>query len=402
MAHDLLRVNAEPNLLTRMARAWERFFFTPADPTPLAVIRIFGGLLILSVHLAYCFDLRTFFAADAMIDLATINDFRQNKPNVGHPFDWPAEFAKDEAPLTPEEVAYARKWDMNPYLLRKNLAAKGGWTWSLWYHVTDPTWIAILHGGILLVMACLTVGFCTRIAAVLSWLAILSYMNRMPTSLFGMDAIMSLVMLYIMIGPSGAVLSVDHWLARRRARRSGNVADPALAPTPAPLVSANLALRLFQVHLCIIYFASGSSKLQGHTWWLGTAVWGTMANYEFSPMYNPLYLESLRFLARRRWLWELFITGSTAFTLAFELGFPFLVWLRSWRWVMLAAAAGLHLGIAFFMGLVGFSAVMLVAVLSFIPAEAYHQGFAWARRKLLGPEETDGPAAVPVRLSRSA
>ena len=37
-----------------------------------------------------------------------------------------------------------------------------------------------------------------------------------------------------------------------------------------------------QVHFCIIYLASGASKLQGPAWWNGTALWQTIANYEFA------------------------------------------------------------------------------------------------------------------------
>ena len=38
-----------------------------------------------------------------------------------------------------------------------------------------------------------------------------------------------------------------------------------------PSVAANVALRLFQVHFCIIYINSGMSKLQGAAWWNGEA-----------------------------------------------------------------------------------------------------------------------------------
>lgn len=410
MSPESRRVESDPNLAMRAARAVDRFWFAPADPTPLAAVRICGGLLILYVHLAYCFDFQAFFGKDAWISLATINDMRYEVPTQGLPLGWPEEFGVvADPPWSEEELQYARKWGVDP----RQLVSKGSWKWSAWFHVTDPAWMALCHGGILLAMLCLTIGLCTRVAAVITWVGMLCYVNRSPTTLFGMDTIMIVVALYLVIGPSGATLSVDRLIARWRARRSAGSTDPSADGRPRPLISANLALRLLQVHLCIIYFASGVSKLQGSTWWSGTAVWGTMANYEFSPMNSQLYMSFLRFLAENRLLWELAMTGSTTFTLAFEITFPFLVWLRPLRWVMIVSAVFLHLGIAFFMGLVGFSAIMLVLLLSFVPAASFHRGLdlrdRWIRGgqdngRTLAPvpprdESTTWPA---VRLSRSA
>ena len=48
-----------------------------------------------------------------------------------------------------------------------------------------------------------------------------------------------------------------------------------------PTVSANLALRLIQLHLVVIYGMAGLGKLQGPSWWNGMAIWGTMTAGEF-------------------------------------------------------------------------------------------------------------------------
>jgi hypothetical protein len=145
-------------------------------------------------------------------------------------------------------------------------------------------------------------------------------------------------------------------------------------------VSANVALRLLQIHLCIIYGASGLSKLQGPAWWSGVAVWGTMANYEFSPMRTAIYAGVLHFISQHRWLWELVTTGGSYFTLGFEIGFPFLVWQPRLRWTMVLSAVLLHLGIALCMGLVTFSMMMLIAVLSFVPASTIEEFLWWLGR----------------------
>ena len=193
--------------------------------------------------------------------------------------------------------------------------------------------------------------------------------------LFGVDTMMNLCVVYLLIGPSGAAFSMDQWLRRywatRRAAREGLPA-PVFGP-PSHQVSANFALRLLQINVCLVYFISGLSKMQGASWLNGTAVWGVMANYEFSPMRAPLYLLVLRIMCEHRWLWELVITSLTFFTLAFEISFIYLIWSRRMRWTMIVAAVLMHLGIAVCMGLVTFSMMTLVLVLSFVPAPAIRQ-----------------------------
>jgi len=249
---------------------------------------------------------------------------------------------------------------------------QGNHIWWIWFNVTDPVWMWVVNSTVLTFMLFFAIGFCTQITAVLTWLAMLSYINRAQTSLFGMDAIMVVIVLYLMIGPSGSALSVDRLIARYRAirrARKAHLPRPEAQP-PVPSVSANLAIRLLQVHFCIIYLVAGLSKLQGPMWWNGTAVWATMVNFEFCPMRNRLYADALRFLAEHRWLWEMVTTGGTLFTLVFEISFPFLIWNPRLRRLVITAAVLLHLGIALVMGLVSFSIIMLTGVLSFVPSEA--------------------------------
>src|SRR5205085_12697816 len=106
---------------------------------------------------------------------------------------------------------------------------------------------------------------------------------------------------------SGDRLIGRYW-ARRRAAAKGGLASVGRRPEPS--VSANFAIRLIQFHLCLIYFASGCSKLLGTSWWSGTAVWLTMANYSFAPLNNKLYQQFLKFLTEHRWLWETIMNGG--------------------------------------------------------------------------------------------
>jgi hypothetical protein len=363
---------AAANPVSRLLQGWSRFWFTPADPTAIGLIRIFCGIVTLYVHLAYTVDLQELMGRNAWLDLATVNKFRQEVPWLGRTTDWderPKEIPKD---LTDDERRYMEEWyGVNP----RTLTSKGLPVWSIWFHVTDPPQMAVVHGIILFIMFLFTIGFCTRITSVLTWMGAMCYIHRAQTTLFGMDTMMNLLLIYLMIAPAGAALSVDRLIKRYwstwkalRARRQA----PDLS-VPLPKVSANVTLKLIQINLCLIYLTSGLSKLEGKAWWMGTAIWGTMANAEFSPMHIPLFRNFLQMLCSNRWAWEIFMTGGTVFTLVTEIGFIFLIWSRRWRWIFLTMAVLLHTGIALFMGLNTFSLFMLTMLISFVPIATIHQ-----------------------------
>jgi len=262
---------------------------------------------------------------------------------------------------------------------------RGTPAWSLWFHLTDPAGMMVAHLTICLCSFLFMIGFCTRITSVLTWLGSLCYIHRASLGLFGFDTMTNIALLYLAIGPSGAALSVDRLIGRWwSGARPGVInrwrslwrlpaIDIAVVPFPAEpprSVNANVAIRLMQIHLCIIYMAAGLSKLQGAAWWRGTAIWMVLANYEFAPMQYSFYQEFLRILAQNKLAFDLFVTGGSYFTLFFEICYPFLIWRRSTRWLMLAMAIILHGFIGIFMGLRTFTLMMLVMNMAFLrPAE---------------------------------
>jgi hypothetical protein len=148
---------------------------------------------------------------------------------------------------------------------------------------------------------------------------------------------------------------------------------------------------------------SGTSKLLGSAWWSGTAIWGTIANSYFAPLDQAWYMAGLQFLSERRWLWELSMSAGCVFTLVLEIGLPFLVWNRRWRWWMVSGAVLLHTGIGVCMGLVTFGLFMLCMVMSFVPPEAVHEllnriAAAWRRS---GEVDHSLPASAESQMSLS-
>ena len=170
----------------------------------------------------------------------------------------------------------------------------------------------------------------------------------MPEALFGLDKLNVVLTLYVAVGPSGAALSLDRWLARRR--------RPGLPVHPAPSVAANFALRLIQVHMCIVYLFAGLSKLQGVPWWNGQAMWLAFGNLEYQS-------------ADMTWLaWHpLLVEFLTHITILWEVSFCVLIWIPLFRPLVLATSLVMHLGIGASLGLWTFSLIMLAGCASFLP-----------------------------------
>ena len=79
--------------------------------------------------------------------------------------------------------------------------------------VVPPGWIWLAYALAMLVLICFTIGLWTRLSAILSLVVVISFANRVPEALFGLDKINIMLTLYLAVGPSGRALSVDRWLA---------------------------------------------------------------------------------------------------------------------------------------------------------------------------------------------
>jgi hypothetical protein len=233
------------------------------------------------------------------------------------------------------------------------------------------------HVVILVIILLFTLGVWTRVTSVLTWLGALTYIHRTQQVLFGMDTMMNILLFYLMIGPSGAALSVDRLLNRYRATRAslarGGRIEPAVAAylaKPPALVSAGFALRLLQIHFCFIYMAAGLSKLKGASWWNTNAYWDTLVNPEFTLIHYQWYQYLIRGMVEARPMYALAAAFGVAVTFIAEIGLPFLVWTRVRPWIVMFGLI-LHAGVAVFMGLWVFSLFMMTLLLCYIPGSAF-------------------------------
>lgn len=358
-------------------RAVDRFFFRPLDPTALGLMRIATGILIVYVHLVYCIGLSNYLGPYSWV----VNRAWTNEPGESGVND----FIRHGAPIpTPSMTWNDAEGDI----------IKGQTLWSIYFHVEDPFWTSVIHGGIIFVMVLFMLGLWTPITSKLTWIGSMMYIQRFySTMLFGMDTMTNIGLFYLMLSPCGAALSLDRWLQVRAERR--RLGAKYIPQPPEPKVSARLVTRLVQINFCILYGAAGTSKLLGGSWWNGTAPNRFLLNYSFAPFEVTYYTDLLKFLAAHRWLWEVVGTLGVVYTLCLELGFPFLVWNRRTRWVMVCGSILLHTMIALLMGLVTFSLMMLALVVVFVPPEVVRQ---WvdslvesSRRLLIGHRAAPQP-----------
>jgi uncharacterized membrane protein YphA (DoxX/SURF4 family) len=299
---------------------WDRFWFTPVNPATLCAVRICTGLMLLYTHLVWGKGLEDFFGPDGWL-----------MPDAVH--------------------AYHNGW----------------YTWSYFWWLESPAQRLAAHVAALVVFALLTVGLWSRVVSILAAVATLSYIHRAPGSLFGLDQINALLAMYLCVGPSGARYSVDAWLKRRRA--PGTVIGQGISAYDAS-ISANIALRLIQVHMCVIYFFAGTSKLMGLAWWNGLAMWLAFGNYEYQSI-------DMTWLAD--WPWTLSLLAHV--TIVWEVFYCVLIWSRRWRPVMLILAVPLHLGIAFCLGMVTFGLAMLIGNLAFVSPQVIEWTFGGWRKQ---------------------
>ena len=238
--------------------------------------------------------------------------------------------------------------------------------WSVFFHVENPGWIVAIHVLFMAASLLYAVGLWCPYSGPLCWLGAMSYAHRAWATVFGLDTMLLILLGYLLDRAGGGRL-LPGPLAGAAA---GEAARPPRAGRRAVGRGRIFALRLIQVHFCLIYFASGTSKLLGSMWWNGTAMNQVLLNPMFTPLDSPVFYNTLKFLAGSRWLWELIATAGNLYTLGLELSFIFLIWSERWRWLLMLGSILLHTGIGLLMGLTTFSIVMLVMLVSFMSPQS--------------------------------
>lgn len=295
-------------------QAWDQFWFTPRSSFVLSLLRIATGMFLLYSHLVLATDLSSFLGADAWINpevAQSLHDGRFGESDWGRSYLW---YIESDA--------------------------------LLWIH----------HLFTLVITTGFMIGLGTRFTAPAAWLLQLMYIHRLTGSLFGLDQIMTYMAMYLSLAPCGSFFSVDASIRKRLGvNLHSNRKLQWLLPDQSPSVAANVATRLLQLHLCVIYLFGGLAKARGESWWDGTAMWYAVGNYEYQSL-------DMTWIAGYPRVFSLL----THLTLFWEVFYCFLIWPKLLRPVMLLIAIAVHGGIALFLGMATFGLAMICANAIFV------------------------------------
>jgi hypothetical protein len=210
-------------------------------------------------------------------------------------------------------------------------------------------WLPPTVGAVRLVLAlhlvavvAVTLGLLTPLATAVAFVTLTSLHHRDPMVLNSADAVARLLLFWLVFAPAGRVLSLDARLFDL---------DPDVTVDAWPL-------RLLQFQVLTIYLRTGWWKMRGPEWRDGTAVWFALSSPELRRHDLPRRLK--RPAVYRAMTWG---------TVAFELGFPVLVWVGPLRYPMLVVAVAFHLAMHALLRIRLFPWVMLAGLTLFLPPD---------------------------------
>jgi HTTM domain len=220
---------------------------------------------------------------------------------------------------------------VNLPFLEELVPAQSVQEWREWCDA--PAHAAWFFAVLVAAVACMTLGIGTRLSTGVAWALFISFNQRLPWVLNGGDSMMRCALFYLMFAPAGAVWSLDSVLRRRGSQG------------PAPVVTIPpWPVRLMQIQLAVVYLFTGVSKLSdgwlGNDWINGEAVYWVLNDLSLTRW--PYYWLPVPMIVCRLLSWG---------TLAFELGFAFVMAMPPRRYIaylrsfMLLAGVALHLGI---------------------------------------------------------
>jgi hypothetical protein len=272
--------------LQQLKMLWYDFFFKPTSPAPFCLFRILFGLIVLLSFIDCLPSATTLFGVDGVTTQALVN------------------------------------------------TQQHGYRLGLFY-LLPPSTACVLGTMLTLILASITLmlGWHTRFSAFIVWFLLLSFRNRNPYVWNCGDELIQIVSLLILLGPSGAMYSVDAWI------KSKETTIAEQAQNRVEIQCSPWVQRLVQIQLCVVYAVSFFCK-SGRTWHDGTAVYYAMHIRFFTHYFPPYLFDHL-------WTCQLFSWS----TLAIEFSLFTLIWVKPCRLFVLAIGVCMHLGMLFCMNL---------------------------------------------------
>ena len=195
--------------------AWNRFFFAPQSPTPVALFRILYGVVVIATLILLRPDWLAWYGPHSWVTLSTM-----------------------------QKMEPGMRLNLFAVIPQTNVA------------IETLFWI-FLASAILL-----TIGLLTRVNTIIVFLCVASIDQRNLHILNGGDTFLRVAGFFLIFAPAGAAFSLDHLIRVRRGRESSEI----------PL-SSPWAQRMIQIEMALLYFVSFCWKIQGASWIHGTALY---------------------------------------------------------------------------------------------------------------------------------
>jgi hypothetical protein len=205
----------------RCADRWLAFWFTPADPRPLAVVRVLAAGIGLLLLWSYAGDLQAWFGPGGLIDADTAAAWRS-------PFGF-----------------------------------------SVYDFATSATAVWLVFTLTCIVFVLLLVGLGSPVVSLAAPVLWASLLHRGPMLAGPADDCLAVLLWCLAVGRAGRAWSVD----RLSVDRAGGQVPPAS-------VRCRIAEGLLLVHASAIAAAAALAQLKGDVWWNGTAAWWLAARRE--------------------------------------------------------------------------------------------------------------------------
>jgi hypothetical protein len=195
--------------------AWNRFFYAPQSPTPVALFRILYGVMVIATLILLRPDWLAWYGPHSWITLSTM-----------------------------QKMEPGMRLNLFTVIPQSNAA------------IFALFWISLVSAILL------TIGLFTRVNTIIVFLCLASIDQRNLQILNGGDTFLRVAGFFLIFAPAGAAFSVDRLIRLRRGRESTEI------PPSSPW-----AQRMIQVEMSLLYFVSFCWKIQGASWIHGTALY---------------------------------------------------------------------------------------------------------------------------------
>lgn len=216
---------------------WNEVWFAPQPVTPVALYRIFLGLLVLQWGMLMWPNLLVFFGSKAIVSAES-----------------------------------AAKWAQGPTLN------------ALLLLPPDDSFLVAFFGLVMIAAACLTAGLFTRLSAFIVFVGLTSFYFRNPFVLHSGDTFLRIAAFLLFLSPCGEALSLDNLVRVALARDPRSVGCPTHAPW---------AQRLLQFNVAVVYADAFWTKIVSDQWLDGLSVYYTSRLEQFKRLPVPFLFDNV-------------------------------------------------------------------------------------------------------------